>query len=157
MRRQAADIADVVALMARGLDHVPAADVDASPLLRASAYFREALATVPTSARRRAERPETRREGTVAELRSIEDVADSFRLRYAGMLRRGLEGLPDGVRPQEALADLAERHEAWLARATESHAGLDVLPIRDLVAIQYGAILSAGEHLTATAPSRTDG
>ena len=152
LRRQADDVAEVVALMTRGLAAVPAADIAASPFLRASAYFGQALATVPASARARAAEPVNHREGTVAELRSVDDLADSFRLRYAGMLRRGLAALPDAVRPRSILTELTDRHESWLTQAEGGHAGLDVLPIRDLVAIQYGAILSAGRHL-ATGPT----
>lgn len=157
LRRQADDIADVVTIMDSGLSKVDPANIAASPLLRASAYFSTALATVPASARARAERPENQREGSVAELRSIDDLADSFRLRYVGMLRRGLEELPDAVRPERILEYITERHETWLESAEQNHANQEVLPIRDLVAIQYGAILSAGEHLADPESIRADG
>jgi predicted heme/steroid binding protein len=147
LRCQATDVAEVVDLMTRGLASVSDADVAASPLLRASAYFAAALASAPARARRRADEATSRREGSVAEIRSVEDLADSFRLRYAGMLRRGLESLPSPSHPGPILEELAERHEAWLRQAEDRHTGLTVLPIGDLVAVQYGAILAAGHHL----------
>lgn len=150
LRQQADAIEEVVILLRRGLEAVGCEAVAPSPFLRATSYFARALDGMPIGARRRADDAVSRREATMAELRSLHDVAHSFRLRYVGMLRRGLETLPDGLVDAALSREVEQRHEAWLADASE-HTTAEPLPIRLLVGTQYGATLAAADHLATQA------
>lgn len=150
---QADQIAELAALMSESLTPIPGNWLSGSPFLRATVYFAKAMHTVENIARQRSVMPENDRLATVAEQHSSLDLVDSFRLRYAGMLRRGLEehasdpaGKPglDGVRQR-----VGQAHDRWLHEATARSSAIP-LPVRDLVATQYGAILVAARHLIAT-------
>lgn len=121
-----------------------------SPFLRATRYFAPFLAADQTATRRRAAEPAAQRPATVAEAASIDDLVHSFRLRYGGMLLRMLEAeaAVGNVRPDLLIArDLTHEHlEAWHAEAAAADHAV-TLPIRALVATQYGALLAAADHL----------
>lgn len=144
LRRQADDVDDVVAVLTDTLELLDPQRVQGSSLLRAAAYFARALAPLPAGARARAQAPGSDREATVAEVRSIRDLVHSFRLRFVGMLRRGIEDDPTLELP--GAAALAARHEAWLAQAA-AEVDAPPLPIHDLVAVQYGTIIATARHL----------
>lgn len=150
---QADQIAELAALMSESLTVIPEGWLSGSPLLRATVYFTKAMDAVENIARRRSGMPENDRLATVAEQHSSFDLVDSFRLRYAGMLRRGLDehasdpaGTP-GI--DEAHQRVAQAHDRWLHEA-EARSAATPLPVSDLVATQYGAILVAARHLVAT-------
>lgn len=144
---QADGIAEVVELMTAGLGVVPPEAVAGSALLRATDFFRRALAAVPTMAHARAVDAANHREATVAEWHAVHDLVHSFRLRYAGMLRRGLEAHPIAVADLPVLDRVHDLHERWVAEATAHYSRVEALPIRSLVATQYAAALAAARHL----------
>ena len=129
-----------------------------SPALKAeSAYLRASQAFVPmmgetaATAKRLSEQPEADRPATAAEAFSCDDLVHCFRLRYGGMLLRALDAeLATGnatplVRAQHAR--LTDQYATWCADADRA-AGDDTVTIgiRDLVAVQYAAILAGSEH-----------
>lgn len=153
---QADAIEEVGELIVEGLAQIQADLLVDSPILRATRFFGAALREVPASTRRRAAEPACARVATVAELATIEAVVHSFRLRYGGMLLRLLEaevaignvrpavlGLRDNVRGRvddwHVLADGADQ--------------LERIPIRSLVATQYGALIASAHHLSGETPS----
>src|SRR5690606_6547038 len=101
----------------------------------------------------RADLPESDRPATTAELLTLRDTVHTFRLRYSGMLLRALEGelaIGNGtpaIRAQRNL--LAQMHAEWCDIADAENI-LSPVPIRHLVATQYGAVLSTAEHAATT-------
>ncbi|MFD5831083.1 M14 family zinc carboxypeptidase [Lentzea sp. NPDC060358] len=83
--------------------------------------------------------PEYQRPATVAEEFSAVADAHSLRLRLGGML---LRAMPPAA-PGRAEAD--ELLTRWCAEA-DRHSPADPVPIRDLVAVQGGAVLAAVAH-----------
>lgn len=120
-----------------------------SPFFRATRAFTAQSSERRDDIERRAELPEADRCATVAELLAMRDTVHTFRLRYSGMLLRALDGeiaIGNGtpaIRAQRAL--VAELHAEWCAMA-EQETPLTTVPIRDLVATQYGAILATARQ-----------
>ncbi len=89
-------------------------------------------------------RPRTNRPATVAEAHSLEDIVHCFRLRYGGILLRALEGeiaIGNGTPTIRAEREkLLYVYEGWAEEGDEA-TPMPPVPIRDLVATQYGAIL----------------
>ncbi|NIH81419.1 M14 family zinc carboxypeptidase [Amycolatopsis viridis] len=121
-----------------------------SPFWRASRSFAVMMAAGARSACSRSTAPEAERVATVAEVASLTEATQCFRLRYGGILLRALDGelAVGNTRPsvRAARARVAARHAEWLAADAEIGDHRSV-PIRDLVATQYGAVLAAAEHL----------
>lgn len=150
LNAQADAIEELGQVLVEGMARVEQNLLVDSPFLRATRYFGRAMVELPESTRRRAAEASARRRATVAEEASIEDVVHSFRLRFAGMLLRLLEAeaTVGNVRP-EVLAlreELRERLDGWHASAAAADQA-EVLPIRSLVATQYGALLASAHHL----------
>ena len=147
---QAAAVDEVGRLLVDGLAQVQDHVLVDSPFLRATRFFGPALVDGAATTRRRAAETTAERRATVAEVAGIEDVVHSFRLRFAGMFLRTLdaEATVGNVRPQVlALRDeLRDRLEEWHAAAAAADRA-EVLPIRSLVATQYGALLACAHHL----------
>lgn len=118
-----------------------------SPFLRAGRAFITMLASMAHTDAVRAGDPSSDRPATVAEVSSCRDTLMSMRLRYGGILLRALEGelAVGNVAPsiRAAAGELAELHARWCA---EGETPARAIPIRDLVAIQYGAILAGAAH-----------
>jgi hypothetical protein len=147
---QAAAVDEVGRLLVDGLARVQDQLLVDSPFLRATRFFGPALVDGAAATRRRAAETTAERRATVAEAAGIDDVVHSFRLRFAGMFLRMLEAeaTVGNVRPQVlALRDeLRDRLGEWHAAAAAADRA-EVLPIRSLVATQYGALLACAHHL----------
>ncbi|MGI5125782.1 M14 family zinc carboxypeptidase [Pseudonocardia sp. CA-107938] len=121
-----------------------------TPFLRASRYYAPVIGEqASATARRAAKASAAARKATVAELASMADTVHMFRLRYGGMLLRALDAEVAGgnVRPpvRTVRRELAALHSAWCAAAAGTSAV--TLPLRSLVAVQYGSVLAAAAHL----------
>lgn len=150
LRAQALELAEMGGLMVGVLDAVRNDVKSDSPYLRASRYFAPGLVESGETIQRRADEAESERPATVAEVASLNDLVHSFRLRFPGMLLRALDGeLAIGnVTPtiRRERARLAERFEVYLAEAV-ADSSAEALPIRSLVATQYGALTATANHL----------
>lgn len=135
--------------LASVLEAVAADLTISSPFLRASRAFVPVVGELAATDARRAEEPGNDRPATVAEVSSCADQLHSVRLRFGGILRRALDAelaagnLTPAIRAQAAA--LADTHTAWCAEA-EAGAAQELIPIRHLVAIQYGAVLAGAAH-----------
>jgi hypothetical protein len=123
-----------------------------SPFLRASEAFVPMMGEGGRAELLRAERPELRRAATAAEVFSNEDVVRCFRLRFGGMLLRALDaevhaGLAT-ARVRRVAGRAREVYDGWVAEA-DSLTGLTVLPVEQLVGVQYGATLAMSRVLAA--------
>lgn len=120
-----------------------------SPFLRATKAFAPSLGRIADEDDARAGMPASVRPATVAERFGCADIVHCFRLRYGGMMLRALDGeigVGHGtptIRQQRKR--LEEIYQEWLAEAAESTQA-DLIPIRKLVGVQYGAILATAEH-----------
>lgn len=120
-----------------------------SPFFRATRAFTAHSASRRYDIEHRADLPESTRPATTAELFTLRDTVHTFRLRYSGMLLRALDGelaIGNGtpaIRAQREL--LAQLHAEWCDIA-EAENVLTTVPISDLVATQYGAVLATAEH-----------
>lgn len=114
-----------------------------SPLADAVLSFLQAFAAGYSEERRQQAMsdPAYEQTATVAEAFSSRDEHVSFRLRMLGMLLRALPA--DSARR----ADAEQLFEQWAADAAAGSKA-DVIPIRDLVAVQIGTILAAVESAT---------
>jgi hypothetical protein len=84
--------------------------------------------------------PSLDRPATVAEVFSTRDNLHMFRLRLAGMLLRAVQaGSP-------AREDIERTFDEWCAEAAADNKA-EPIPIRDLVAVQAGAILATAHHV----------
>jgi hypothetical protein len=121
--------------------------VTASPFLSASRAFVPMLAEWAETDELRAGDSANDRPATVAEVFSCQESLASARLRFGGILLRALEGelaVGNGTPAIRARAgELAELHARWCA---ESETEARTIPIHDLVAIQYGAVLAGAAH-----------
>ncbi|WP_159618397.1 M14 family zinc carboxypeptidase [Ruania rhizosphaerae] len=124
-----------------------------SPLWKAGCAFGRATVKYGSMALERSQQPKSDREATVAEAASIAHNLHAWRLRYGGMLLRALEGEVALGNVREPLrrhaASLATTYDAWLAEdaAAIQH---DAIPIRNLVTVQYAAIVAAAAQLAGT-------
>lgn len=151
LAQQALELAELGELLDRTLASVAglllAPD---SPYWRATRFFATYLASTASCTRSRSELRSSAREATVAEAATLRADVHSFRLRYAGILLRALDGeLAVGnthVAVRAARAAVAHRYEGWLAEDA-GDGDYTTIPIRLLVANQYGAILAAASHL----------
>ncbi|MFA9444614.1 M14 family zinc carboxypeptidase [Egicoccus sp. AB-alg6-2] len=155
LRRQAADMRELIGVLSNTLETVEDDLSVESPFIRATRFFAAFLPGIPADAEQRAAEAASERSATAAEQRSLRDVVHSCRVRYAGMLLRALEGeLAIGNHApaiRAAVASLAPRHADWCELAEAATAERPI-PIRDLVASQLGAILATAWHLTAARP-----
>jgi hypothetical protein len=121
-----------------------------SPFLRASEAFVPMTGETGRSEVLRAARPELRRAATAAEVFSNEDVVRMFRLRWGGMLLRALDAEVHAGLATARVHRVAERarevYAGWTAEA-DSLTGLTVLPVEQLVGVQYGATLAMSRVL----------
>ncbi|PZG43413.1 hypothetical protein C1I98_18490 [Spongiactinospora gelatinilytica] len=122
--------------------------VTRSPFLRASRAFIPMLAGMAETDALRAGDPASDRPATVAEESSCRDGLSSARLRFGGILLRALAGelaIGNGTPAiRAAHGRLAELHALWCVDSDRVPAR--VIPIHDLVAIQYGAVLAGAAH-----------
>lgn len=149
---QAAAMGQLAQLLTRILaECVPSLMASQSPLASASRYFADVLTEHAADTARRAADPAERRLATVAEAFAIADLVHCFRLRYGGMLLRLLDGEIAVGNARAAIRvsrdELAAAFERWCAASDRADAQTRTLPIRALVATQYGAILAAADLL----------
>jgi hypothetical protein len=153
LRAQAHGVSELVDLLSSALSDLAGEPLRDSPHLRATRYFATALASVPTSITGRLDDPQTARAATVAELGSCTDLVHSFRLRYSGTLRRMLEDHvaagDAGPAARRQLDRVSARYDAWLADAVAASRAVPI-PIRNLVATQYAALVASARHVSAT-------
>ncbi len=150
LAQQSADLGELAALLGRILAAVePVLAASASPFVSANRFFVPLLASVATSVAARAAEPDNARPATVAEVFSLNDTVLCFQLRYGGMLLRMVEGelAVGNTRRQirDAVSELRPAFESWCAAADLVEREVTTLPIRSLVATQYGAILACAE------------
>ncbi|MGI6873071.1 M14 family zinc carboxypeptidase [Amycolatopsis sp. 3B14] len=144
-------LADLSSLMAETIEAVAGAlMVPDSPFWRASRSFATMMASGARSARSRSTSPEADRPATVAEVSSLAEATHSFRLRYGGILLRALDGelAVGNTRPvvRAARERVAARHAEWVA-GDALIGEYRTIPIRQLVATQYGAVLAAAAQV----------
>ncbi|WP_204358767.1 M14 family zinc carboxypeptidase [Streptosporangium sp. 'caverna'] len=124
-----------------------------SPFIRASRFSVPLLEETASTALYRAKEPTADRPATVAEQQSCHQLVHSTRLRFGGMLLRALEGemaIGNGTPAIRAHARaLSETYATWCAEA-EAGTPDETIPIRHLVAIQYGGILAGAAHAAGT-------
>lgn len=147
---RARDFAELASVLA---DVLAAASPDLStnsPFLRATRAFAPSFFHLAEQEERRAALPESDRLATVAEAFTGADLVHCFRLRYGGMLLRALEAeiaIGNGTPVLRAqAARLGARYEEWGAEAlkvTPPH----TVALRNLVGVQYGAILAAASYV----------
>ncbi|MFD1547686.1 hypothetical protein [Nonomuraea guangzhouensis] len=143
----AADLQATSTVLAEALAAVSDDLVTHSPFVRASRAFIPMVARMALTDQSQAGGPENERPATVAEVFSCRDTLHSVRLRFGGMLLRALEGelaVGNGTPALRARA-LSETYDGWCAEA-EAGASSQTIPIRHLVAIQYGGILAGAHH-----------
>jgi Zinc carboxypeptidase. len=149
LRDHAAELAELVRVLRGTLDAVLGEVVSDSPFLRASRFFVPLLADVVEMEEMRAAEPGNEREATVAEVKSAQDLVHTYRLRYTGMLLRALEaeiGIGNGTPEIRARHRVLEEVYAKWTAAFAADTAADPIPLRDLVAIQYGTILAGARH-----------
>lgn len=150
LRRQADGQAEVVAAMREALATAGAELTLETPFLRASRCFVETLDRHATLTRWRAEQPEADRPATRAEHLSCRELVHMYRTRFPGMLLRALAAqIGAGLAPpavRAAHAALEARFELWCEQA-DADTPSTMLPIRKLVATQFGAIVAACRYL----------
>jgi len=120
-----------------------------TPFLRATRPYVSSLAQQIAETSHRAELPESRRPATAAEVFSSADNIHSVRIRYGGMTRRFLEAEINAgyARPtiRTQYRRMCQIYDEWAAAANNAMPAT-TLPIRDLVGLQYGAILAAADY-----------
>jgi hypothetical protein len=159
LRAQGRQLRELTEVLTGVLAEVAGDLVADSPFLRAVRYFTPSLRAIPEANDLRAAGARSDRPATIAECYSCQDMVHSFRIRYGGMLLRTLEG-EIGIgnsttairRHRNALAEIYDR---WSEEA-ESAGGAEPIPIRHLVAIQYGAILAGARHAHSPVPHPPD-
>ena len=119
---------------------------DESQLVRATAAFLPYLIDKPARERLRAAQVPADRQATVAEVFGLRDRNRSFRLRYGGMLVRAIDGEIARGSAAAALHPLAARLQAvygeWQREAAALEQEISLVPIRNLVGVQYAATLA---------------
>ncbi|MEV4377619.1 M14 family zinc carboxypeptidase [Streptosporangium sp. NPDC049644] len=149
IRTHAADLRETFAVLDETLGAVAGDLATRSPFVRASRFFVPFIEGMATTAEHRARAPESDRPATVAERQSCRDTAHSVRLRFGGMLLRALEGelaVGNGTPTIRARTRaLSDTYAKWCAEA-EAGTPDETIPIRHLVAIQYGGILAGAAH-----------
>ncbi|WP_029137062.1 M14 family metallopeptidase [Nakamurella lactea] len=158
LRQQAANTGEFAEQLQRILGAAePVLSAQDSPFLAASRYFVPGMVSLHESILRRIDDPVNDRPATIAEEFSLMDQVRSFRLRFGGMLLQTLDGeLAVGNQAKairEGRLELAALFQTWCAEADEIEKQVRTLPIRSLVATQYGAILATADGL---AGPRTD-
>nr|WP_246211599.1 M14 family zinc carboxypeptidase [Phytoactinopolyspora alkaliphila] len=156
LSRRADGLADLGEVLENALRAVePDLSVE-SPFLRASRAFIPAFSRGAQQERYRAGQPDADRPATKAELFGCLDRVHCFRLRYGGMLLRALDGelaIGNGtpaIRAQHAA--LATAYDAWVSEAEEGTTST-LIPLGDLAAVQYAAILTTSVYAVAEPPA----
>ncbi|WP_214103882.1 M14 family zinc carboxypeptidase [Acrocarpospora catenulata] len=153
IKAQGADLRDTAAVLHEALAGVSADLATNSPFIRASRFFIPMLAGVATTDEQRAADPAADRPATGAERSSCRDLVHSYRLRFGGILLRALDGeiaIGNGTPAIRWHArTLGATYEKWCAEA-ESQTSAQTIPIKHLVALQYGAILAGAHHALRT-------
>ncbi|GIJ43915.1 zinc carboxypeptidase [Virgisporangium aliadipatigenens] len=150
LRERVAAVREVYATLQSVLSTVEGELSVGSPFLRACRSFVPSLDGLATREAERAADPAHARPATVAERFSGEAMLHQMRIRFGGMLLRAIEGefaighATPVLRRQYAL--LSRAYDAWALEA-ETTTTPHTVPIGDLVAIQYAAILATAVHL----------
>jgi hypothetical protein len=147
IRAHAAGVTATVDTLQETLTAVTPDLVTNSPFLRASRSFIQMLSGLAATHELRSEADD--RIATVAEVAWARDRLDSVRLRFGGILLRALEAeiaVGNGTPViRERAHSLAGDYAAW-SELAETGSRVETIPIRHLVAIQYGAVLAGASH-----------
>ena len=149
LKQRAAGMHELSTVLADTLDAVRGDLSVESPYLRASKAFIPGFARSAKQDEGRAALPENDRPATVGERFGCADLVHCFRLRYGGMLLRAMDGelavgnATPAIRAHQAA--LSARYDQWSEEAQRAITA-DTIPIRKLVAVQFGAILVAAAH-----------
>lgn len=161
LRRQADGQAEVVAAMRDAFTTAGADLTLETPFLRASRCFVDTLEGQVTLLRWRAEQPESARRATRAEQVSCRELVHMYRTRFPGMLVRAFEAqIEAGLASPSVRAAhgaLKGRFDRWCEQA-DADTPPATLPIKKLVATQFGAIIAASRQLVrepAAGPDRS--
>jgi hypothetical protein len=124
--------------------------VGGRPFALAVDEFGGSLGRMGVADLRRSGESQAQRAATVAERFSCADLVHCFRLRYGGMLARLLDGqlaIGNGTPPiRRHQRRFAAVYAGWCEEA-EAATPATPLPIRNTVALQYGAMLAAAAHV----------
>lgn len=154
--RQLSELGDRLESALRSIDGYMMHD---SPFLRAGRHFARAATADADDSRLRAGETPADRPATVAELASIEDTVHLFRLRDVGLLLRALDEEIAHGHPHRAIrsafSELSDLHTRWSHEATRASTAAGVVrnPIGAMVAVQYGALMAAADHLAGASRS----
>lgn len=125
-----------------------------TPFRRATEAFVPSFSRLAERERDRAERAESDRPATRAEVFTNADLVRCFRLRYGGMAVRALEAEQQaGIATpgcRRRLIRLREIFETWCEEA-DSDGAVTSIDINRLVGVQLGATLALADHLRRTA------
>lgn len=150
LRARALGIGALGDLLHAALDAVGDELVGNSPFERATRAFIPSLIDIAAGDRVRAEAEPASRRATVAEAFSCADLVHCFRIRYGGMLLRTFEAqlaIGNGTPAiRRELDGLAGTYAEWCERAAADSPATPI-PIRDVVAVQYGSILATARYL----------
>ena len=155
LSRQAADLLDLGELIGGELAGVADRVWVDSPILRSARFHATMVEQMGRAAQRRADAVEGTAADrmTTAELGSVQDAVHMLRLRVGGMALRALDGELAVGNIAPALRAARERVAARFAQWCTEAAALSPaqpLPIGDLVAAQYGAVLATAAHLAGS-------
>jgi hypothetical protein len=149
LRRRAEGLTDLGETICSVLEETSADRTLDSPFLRAMRQFAPQFIVNGEQESRRAALPDSARPATVAEVYTGADIVHGFRMRYGGMTLRLLEaeisagnGTP---RIREQHRRLTVIYDGWSEKALRVTPPV-TLPIRDLVGVQFGAILAAASY-----------
>lgn len=152
LRLRAGNLRHLVDVLRRALDAVESDLITKSPFLGATRAFVASIGHIPDQDEYRAAQTESDRPATVAEEHALADIVHCFRLRYGGILLRALDGevavgngTPAIRRQRQRLSEIYGEWAEEGDRATP----MPPVPVRALVATQYGAILAAAAGLRA--------
>ncbi|GAA1822685.1 M14 family zinc carboxypeptidase [Nesterenkonia flava] len=125
-----------------------------TPFRRAANSFIPGIVRAGHSQLGRAEQPENQRLATVAELSGPMGAVWMFRLRFGGSLLRALTAETDSGLATAQTRRLAERLEEqwsrWLREKLAEEDQASEIPVRDVVGLQYGAVLGLAAHVRRT-------
>ncbi|WP_120003944.1 M14 family zinc carboxypeptidase [Nesterenkonia muleiensis] len=152
LRRKGRELSELGTVLVTALDMCSEHLRIDSQLSRAAAVFSSMMQEISDAEDQRAERVDSQRTATVAEVFSNADLVRCFRLRFGSMLYRTFhtEILAGTAAPQvrNAAAYLKPYLDQWYEEA-RSVTGLTTWPIEKLVGVQYGTLTAVAAAAVA--------
>lgn len=122
-----------------------------TPFLRASRVFLPGILRAGENMIRRSQLPENDRKATVAELGGPMGQMWMFRLRFGGTFLRGLQAEASAgaasLEIRRMAKTLDEIWTGWLADKQQAESTATEIPVKDVVGLQYGAILGLAAYM----------